>query len=55
METHSREIRFVDELEEFIKNLSPSQIYTYSGVDSDSGLPTIEINGKYLQSSQTNT
>jgi Xaa-Pro dipeptidase len=43
------EIKFVDDLEQWIKDLNPSQIFINSGINTDSGLNTVVPEFKWLE------
>lgn len=43
-------VRYVDEIEAYIQESQAKKIFIYSGVDTDSGIKTIDVPEKYLSS-----
>jgi len=49
------EVRFVDEMEDYVKDFSPSQIFINKGINSDSGAETIVPKFKWLEEHKVET
>jgi len=47
-------VLYTDEMEEYVKNINPCQIYHYDGVNCDSGLHPRKINLKFLENYKNN-